>query len=72
MSALEWRYLPRGTVTHAFQRAPVGYASALCGVAPLWYEPRSDWYGTGSQVEYERAAALPKCRRCLRLLGGAT
>lgn len=65
----EWHYVPRGKVTHARKRRSGGLdGTARCGTAPAWYEP-IDWHGTGSQAEYERAAALPKCRRCLRLTG---
>lgn len=38
---------------------------ALCGFSPAWHY---DWHGTGSQVEYERAAVLPTCKNCLRFL----
>lgn len=59
---LEWRYLPTGNRAHALQRA--GDMTALCGTAPTWFP--GSWYGTGSQGEYERAAALPRCKRCLK------
>lgn len=34
---------------------------ALCKIRP--YLGRS-WFGTGSQAEYDKAAALPLCPRC--------
>lgn len=61
----EWRYLPGGAATHALDS---GDAGAACGVYTL---PASNWRGTGSQREYETAAELPRCRNCLRKLGGA-
>lgn len=62
----EWRYLPGGNVTHALTYAAARVA--VCGTGPVWHAP--DWYGTGSQTEYERAAGLPRCKRCVRI--GAT
>jgi hypothetical protein len=56
----EWRYLPDGSVTHALTSPQECVGE--CGVGPWTYD---QWRGTGSQVEYERAAELPKCRRCL-------
>lgn len=58
----EWRYLPHGLAVHAL--AFPAAAGAVCGVYTL---PPSNWRGTGSQAEYDRAAKLPCCRRCLRL-----
>jgi hypothetical protein len=60
----EWRYLPGGTVVHALPSA--NDPLALCG-ADVW--DASNWRGTGSQAEYEQAAVLPQCRRCLRKVG---
>ena len=40
---------------------PVRLGAGLVGPA--------GWLGTGSQAEYERAAALPLCKRCDRSLG---
>lgn len=65
MSAVEWRYLPRGTVKHALRYAMARYA--VCGVGPRWFDP-DDWHGTGSQTEYETVEALPECRRCAALV----
>lgn len=62
-----WRYLaPAGRRVHALridQWTGTGHlATAQCGIG-VW---RSElWHGTGSQIEYERAATLPKCQRCL-------
>ena len=65
----EWRYLLRGTVVHAaglWPGAPI-VSTAPCGIGP-W--TASGWLGSGDQDEYERAAHLPACRRCVRKLGG--
>jgi hypothetical protein len=60
----EWRYTVDGKVTHALT-SPRECVSE-CGIGPWTYD---QWRGTGSQLEYETAAALPKCRRCLRKIG---
>jgi hypothetical protein len=58
----EWRYLKQGKVRHAL---PFSAARrATCGLE-LWRG--EDWYGTGSQKEYERVAELPKCKNCVKL-----
>lgn len=63
-----WRYLhPRATACHALLR--VNATVAVCGTAPAWFQP-TKWLGTGSTEEYEHAAKLPDCRRCLRILRG--
>lgn len=62
MIAVEWRYLPTGAVKHALSHPTDRYA--VCRVGPAWYSP-DGWFGTGSQVEYETAAARRECRRCL-------
>ncbi len=62
---MEWRYLPNGRVVHAL--TGTSDAGAVCGVYAL---PASEWRGTGNQNEYEQAAALPKCRRCVARIGG--
>lgn len=67
MSEWEWHYLLTGTRTHARYRRSTGAGldyEARCGAAPQYF---SDWYGTGSQAEYERAEALPRCARCVKL-----
>lgn len=61
----EWRYLRSGKRTHALV-PPVGRECAECGMGPALFD---DWHGTGTQAEYERAASLPKCRRCLTAIG---
>ena len=70
-----WRYLPRGATRHALMlttRNNVGHvAHALCGVASVWSSPER-WHGTGTQTEHDRAATLPECRRCARLLEPAS
>lgn len=58
----EWRYLWGGTVKHALVSDPM---DSLCGLRTASY----NWYGTGSQAEYETVEALRPCRRCLARLG---
>jgi hypothetical protein len=57
-------YLPRGTVAHYLGNY-LGDRSgrSLCGVV-VW--PSEGWLGTGSQREYEHAASLPLCKRCVQ------
>lgn len=60
------RYTPGGTVSHLIWEpdwsAPgVAYPHAACG----WSGTHEYWRGSGSQEEYEEAAALPVCRKCL-------
>lgn len=55
-----WRYLPSGTVKHALASPEMRVSE--CGMG-LW--PREDWYGTGSQDEYENLAARPACKKCV-------
>lgn len=43
----------------AFNHTP----TALCG---MWAWSASDWWGTGSQEEAERAASMPVCKTCTR------
>lgn len=64
----EWRYLRRGQVVHALSSHALLGEGAACGVRPAFLE---GWLGTGLQREYERAAELPRCRRCLARLDGA-
>lgn len=56
-----WRYLITGNVAHALSQGD-SVAVAQCGIGG-W---SSEWLGTGGQGEYERAALLPRCRRCTR------
>lgn len=63
----ELLYLRRGRVAHCVLRNGT-YPDAVCGVGPQW---PSDWYGTGTQAEYERAERLPRCQRCQAKTGGA-
>jgi len=51
-------YLPHGTVAHLM--APFGSRYVLCPAGSR----AGEWLGTGSQAEYDRAAALPLCFRC--------
>ncbi len=62
MSYPERRYLPGGRVAHAVNP---NHGQAVCGTTA----DRDDWRGTGTQDEYERVAALPRCRACLRKMG---
>ena len=59
----EWRYMPTGHVKHALISG--SHRCALCGTEPHGLS----WHGTGSQTEYERAAGLPRCKRCCREAG---
>lgn len=61
----EWRYLLNGKVSHGL--SDPHSALARCGVGP-WVSAAYGWLGTGSQLEYEVAAALPKCQRCVTYL----
>lgn len=68
-----WLYIRDGHVVHALTTGMLGRANvSVCGVTPhywargvLYYR---SWLGTGEQREYERAAALPRCKRCVKLL----
>lgn len=62
--AFEWLYLKRGRVAHALSTFNGTRSSSECGVY-AW----SGWYGTGTQDEYDRAAALPKCQHCVKAIG---
>jgi hypothetical protein len=62
----DWRYTPHGRLVHALS---LGNAGAACGVTVL---PAEEWRGTGSQDEYERAAQLPPCPRCVARVGVPT
>lgn len=62
--AFEWRYTRSGERLHALSTAASD--SSLCGVIPGWYE--SDWRGTGSQKEHDKATSLPGCRKCLAMI----
>jgi hypothetical protein len=60
------RYLGGGRVLHAIHRFFYDFdCDAICGAAPSF---GGYWYGTGCQEEYERAAKLPDCKSCLRIL----
>jgi hypothetical protein len=68
LAGFDWRYLSRGRAKHGFYNAPSsGNTPARCGRFPARHDP-SGWMGTGEQREYERLAALPYCKRCVRLL----
>jgi len=55
-----WRYLPRGDRLHALVNSRA--CAALCGLG-VW--DSWSWRGTGTQAEYERAALLPRCSKCV-------
>lgn len=64
MTWTEWRYRTGSTMAHAIQPDEMRRA-AKCGIETReWF----DWLGTGNQAEYERAASLPRCQRCLAAL----
>lgn len=68
-AAVVWRYLFGAGVKHALpiETGITGHAArALCGLEA--FRPQ-DWYGTGSQVEYETLEGLRECRRCAARLG---
>lgn len=54
-------YARHGTMAHLLEPGDQASAGsvALCG-------SHAPWLGTGSQDEYEKAAALPLCGRCAR------
>lgn len=60
-------YTPSGRVAHL--RPPdysiTGAKPVLCPQSLPW----GGWLGTGSQAEYDRAAALPACKACIRVAG---
>jgi hypothetical protein len=60
-------YVFHGAVAHllAAHKPPNGNATAVCGRSPVWF---SAWLGTGSQAEYEKAAGLPTCAHCAKLV----
>src|ERR1700722_14815045 len=53
-------YAKHGRTAH-LQMPGDTYADVYCRIDP----PPAWWLGTGSQAEYDRAALLPSCRRCL-------
>lgn len=55
MPGYAWQYLPNGKVAHL-----VLAGLSVCGRDGVW----GVWYGTGTQDEYDKAAALPHCKRC--------
>lgn len=61
----EWLYLPLGKVSHALPAGEPRF-SAECGTYTWDF-----WYGTGNQIEYDKAAALPKCKKCARRVGAS-
>lgn len=59
---LEWRYTSdRAKVKHGLWTT--SHNQAVCG---LRVTVSHFWKGTGSQEEYERVEALPKCSRCVK------
>lgn len=62
----EWLYLARGVTTHAHALDRQYKITAECGVT-TW----THWYGTGRQEEYDKAERLPKCAKCVKLVGAS-
>jgi len=63
-------YTPYGRMAHLLPLgALVSFGSpvALCRRSPALFD---SWRGTGSQAEYDKAAALPLCQRCKKAAGG--
>ena len=60
-------YTPQGAVAHLQPPLSSGVKTVLC--PRMWPWP-DGWLGTGSQAEYEKAAALPTCKECLKRAGG--
>lgn len=58
----ERMYLRRGRRAHLISPSFYGQRVAVCGRYP-WPE---EFRGTGTQDEYDRAAALPLCSLCER------
>jgi hypothetical protein len=52
-------YRARGKVAHISELIYVAHLSA-----PSSWDDSEGWYGTGSQEEYETAAAMPLCPKC--------
>lgn len=65
LDSLEWRFLDRGRCSHGFITGPTDGTRAACNLSPSWFR---GWMGTGNQAEYERCAALPRCKRCVTVL----
>lgn len=65
LDSLEWRFLHCGRCSHGFTAGPNDNTRAACNLSPSWFR---GWMGTGNQNEYERCAALPRCRNCIRIL----
>jgi len=55
-------YTRTGTRAHLMSPVQtIRNGSVLCPVLPEWF---TEWHGTGSQDEIDRAASLPLCKRC--------
>jgi hypothetical protein len=57
------RYLPRGGVRHRTRPNFFDDSTlvAACGISAS----KDYWRGTGTQAEYERLGAMPRCTRCI-------
>lgn len=65
--AVRWLYVNgRAKTVHALLDSTV--RTALCGLAPAWWKPAAEWMGLRSAAEVARAASLPRCSRCVRVL----
>jgi hypothetical protein len=58
-----WLYLANGKVAHALAIDGPRIV-AECGVSTYTW-----WYGTGRQSEYDKAAELPQCLNCVKVIG---
>lgn len=58
------RYTPGGKVAHLIPETDWqhDFPTALCG----WWGQQTYWRGSGTQAEYDQAAALPTCRSCAK------
>jgi transposase len=56
----DWDRMYTARTAHLVRRTHYGSRVSACGRFP-W---PNEWLGTGSQDEYERAAALPLCKLC--------
>lgn len=63
---IETRYVDGGRKAH-YVNVVARHVVALCGVSVARY---ADWFGSGTQQEHDKRAAMPICARCARQVGG--